>query len=521
MMRRGGKSSPTRLSRSGAIEYLETVRHPSQMKIGARLTTCFVVIAFLMLLGDAVALWQFSLIRLQVQRLSQVDEKQLAVLRVHTHLLTLRDGLEALIDSENASRLSVGAAPLRKVFLDDVERAKHALSAPDSAAAQDPRLMIMMEAVESVLPAQFNTIINLASAGDWEAVRLRLENQLNALRSVTSAAVESVDREVKEQRAQTLDNIGRVEQRVHLILAIAAFLTLLTALALGFAVTRSITRPLARLDEGARALARSEFQHEVAVTGKDELATLADVFNYAAQQLHEFYAALSSELGERRKAEQQILALNERLINAQEEERARIARELHDDFSQQIAVLSIGASNLKQLLRGEKNEAGEQVMRLQHNLSRLAASARHLSHQLHPAVLEHAGLAAALRAYCAEFTSLGGVHVTFSAEGAFDDMPPAAALCIYRVTQEALQNVAKHAATSEAEVLLTRLNSLVTLIVSDHGAGCSVDRIGAARGLGLVSMKERVRLVNGTFEFVSEPHRGTTVKAIIVTGPAA
>lgn len=160
-------------------------------------------------------------------------------------------------------------------------------------------------------------------------------------------------------------------------------------------------------------------------------------------------------------------------------------------------------------------------MRLQHNLSRLAASARHLSHQLHPAVLEHAGLAAALRAYCAEFTSLGGVHVTFSAEGAFDDMPPAAALCIYRVTQEALQNVAKHAATSEAEVLLTRLNSLVTLIVSDHGAGCSPDRIGAARGLGLVSMKERVRLVNGTFEFVSEPHRGTTVKAIIVTGPAA
>ncbi len=491
------------------------------MKIGARLTTCFVVIVFLMLLGDAVAVWQFSLIRLQVQRLSQVDEKQLAVLRVHTDLLTLRDGLEARLDGENVSRFSAGAAPLRKAVLDDVERAKHALSAPGSAAGQDPKLMIMMEAVESILPAQFNAMINLVLVGDWDAARLRLENQLNALRSVTSAAVESVDREVKEQRAQTLGNIIRVEQRVYLILAITAFLTLLTASALGFAVTRSITRPLELLDAGARALARSEFQHEVAVAGKDELATLADVFNYAAQQLHEFYTALSSELSERRKAEQQILALNERLINAQEEERTRIARELHDDFSQQIAVLSIRASNLKHLLPAGKAEARDQVMHLQANLSRLAASARHLSHQLHPAVLEHAGLAAALRSYCGEFTSLTGVHVTFSAAGAFDDMPPATALCIYRVTQEALQNVAKHAATKEAEVQLTRSNDLVTLTVSDHGAGISPDRAGSARGLGLISMKERVRLVNGSFEFISEPRRGTTVKAIIVTGPAA
>lgn len=518
MMGRDGKRLPKWMSRAGAIACLEAIRHPSQMKIGVRLTICFVVIAFLMLVGDAVALWQFGLIGLQVQSLAQVDEKQLAVLRVHSDLVTLRDGLEALIASQDASGFSTRAAPLRKVVLDDVVRAKRALSASGSAAGQDPNLTIMMEAVEGVLPAQFNTMTNLASAGDWEAARLRLDNQFNALRSVTSAAVESVDSEVKEQRAQTLAGISRVQRRVLLILAITAWLTLLTASALGFVVTRSITRPLARLDAGARALARSEFHHEVAVAGRDELATLADVFNYAAQQLHEFYAALSSELTERKKAEQQILALNERLINAQEEERTRIARELHDDFSQQIAVLSIGASNLKQLLPSEKTEARDQVMRLQQNLSLLAASARHLSHQLHPAVLEQAGLAAALRSYCAEFTSLSGVHVTCSAAGSFDDVPPAAALCIYRVTQEALQNVAKHAATNEAEVQLTRSNDLVTLTVSDHGVGCSPARIGAARGLGLVSMKERVRLVNGAFEFLSEPDRGTTVKAVIGTG---
>jgi signal transduction histidine kinase len=252
------------------------------------------------------------------------------------------------------------------------------------------------------------------------------------------------------------------------------------------------------------------------VDGEDELATLAHAFNYAAEHLQESYAnlkaahdQLAAELKERIRAEREVQALSERLISVQEDERARIARELHDDLSQQIGVLSITASNLKQHLPGAAAEAHEHIERLRQKLVQLAQSVRQLSHQLHPVILEHGGLAAALRSYCAEFSSLNGISVVCYAADKFEDLSSEAALCIYRVVQEALQNVAKHAATKEATVQLTRLERHVSLVVADRGAGCSSGRI--SKGLGLVSMKERVRVVSGTFEFKSEPEKGTTV----------
>jgi signal transduction histidine kinase len=462
-----------------------------------------------MVLGDGVAIWQFSILHSQFERLTEEDQKQLAVLRVHTDLLAFRDQLESLVATENADRFAAGAAPLRDVFLRDTDRAGQAVR-----EAGPSKLSVMLEAVRSAFPTQIRAMTDLAATGDWNAVRLRLKNQVSALRAVTAAAADEVDGEVAGQRAQAILSIQRLQRRLLLILPMTALLTLLTAGMLGFVVTRTITGPLARLDAGARALARGELSHQVEVTGQDELAALGRAFNHAAQQLQRSYNLLATGLNERIQAEKEILALNERLINAQEEERMRIARELHDDLSQQIAALSISVSTLKQHLPGQKLEAREQAERLQHRLVQLAESVRHLSHRLHPAVLEHAGLAAALRSYCAEFSILSGVNVSCDAEPT-DDLPPAVALCIYRVTQEALQNVAKHALAKEAEVRLRCSNGLVCLTVSDHGAGCSLDRARVSGGLGLVSMHERVRLVNGTFEFKSEPKGGTMVKVEI------
>jgi ligand-binding sensor domain-containing protein/signal transduction histidine kinase len=211
------------------------------------------------------------------------------------------------------------------------------------------------------------------------------------------------------------------------------------------------------------------------------------------------------------RAEQEILALSQRLIHAQDEERTHIARELHDNLCQEIVVLSLSVSKLKQHLADRGAEAREQIERLQSRLNHLTEKVRHLSHTLHPAVLEFGGIASALRSLCAEFGSLSGVRIFFDASDLCNDLPPAAALCIYRVAQEALQNVAKHASVSRADVQLARCNGLVSLTVSDRGAGSSPRR-GEPFGLGLVSMKERVRLVNGTFEFISELNRGTTVR---------
>jgi PAS domain S-box-containing protein len=224
-----------------------------------------------------------------------------------------------------------------------------------------------------------------------------------------------------------------------------------------------------------------------------------------------FHQAIIRDISERVRTESEIRALSARLIHAQEEERGRLARELHDDISQQIAAIGIGMSNLRKQIPAEQTEPREQSNRIQQKLVEVAESIRRLSHQLHPAGLEYTGLGAALRGYCAEFESLTTIRVSCKTDGCFGDVPSEVALCVYRIIQEALQNVAKHARVTEAEVELTRSEGLLRLTVSDHGAGMDVSRAGMTGGLGLVSIKERTRLVNGTFQIQSLPNRGTTL----------
>jgi len=232
----------------------------------------------------------------------------------------------------------------------------------------------------------------------------------------------------------------------------------------------------------------------------------------AEEELRTAYNWLMRELNERIRAEREIRDLGQRLITAQEEERARIARELHDDVSQQIGALSLALNNLKVQITAEGPEVIEQAERLHQRILQLASSIRQLSHELHPALLEYAGIAVALRSYCGEFSSLSGLNISFQSSGAYDDVPPAAALCLYRVTQEALRNVAKHAATNQAEVYMARTNGNLHLTVSDRGVGFDKERARTQGGLGFLSMKERVGLVKGALEVESEPGFGTTVR---------
>jgi len=230
----------------------------------------------------------------------------------------------------------------------------------------------------------------------------------------------------------------------------------------------------------------------------------------AEARLRAANSGLAHELEERTRAEREIQALTARLIGAQEDERARIARELHDDLSQQIAALSIGMSNLKRKLPPQ-SEAVAQSERIQRKLVELGESTRRLSHELHPAVLEHSGLAPALREYCSELAALTGVRVAFETEGCLDDLSSAVSLCVFRVVQEALRNVVRHAGVDEARVELRRADGMLCLSVSDRGAGIEPRQDSAPAGLGLVSIKERTRLVNGTFDIQSRPNQGTTL----------
>ena len=146
-------------------------------------------------------------------------------------------------------------------------------------------------------------------------------------------------------------------------------------------------------------------------------------------------------------------------------------------------------------------------------LIQMGAEIRQLSHELHPTVLQEAGLPSALQSYCEEFSATRGIPISYKADESVEELSPGAALCIYRIAQEALGNVAKHAKAKQVQVRLTRSESRVCLVVSDDGVGFNPDGSGKSGGLGLINMRERVRQLNGAFEFESAPGRGTTVKA--------
>ena len=192
-----------------------------------------------------------------------------------------------------------------------------------------------------------------------------------------------------------------------------------------------------------------------------------------------------------RRSNAQIQSLAGRLITAQEAERIRIARELHDDVNQQLAALSISLSGLKRRLPSEAAEAQQEVTRLQQQTITLSEEIRHLSHELHPGVLQH------------------GIAVTFHADAGLEEIPADVALCLYRVAQEALRNVARHAGARQAEVALTRRDDILELRIADDGQGFDLAAARRHGGLGLISIDERVRLVQGGVQIVTEPRRGT------------
>jgi len=233
------------------------------------------------------------------------------------------------------------------------------------------------------------------------------------------------------------------------------------------------------------------------------------------QELRDAHTELTGELEERTRAEAEIARLSERLIKAEEEERTRIARELHDHLSQQIAALGIALSNIKRQIPATKREARDQAGRAYDMLLAIGEGIRNLSHELHPAILEHSGIVAALESYCAELKSLTRVNATVRAEGQFNDLHPSVQLGIYRIAQEALQNVCKHSGVKEASIYLATDGERVQLRVSDQGVGFDASKRSKETGLGLVSMRERARLLGARFTVESSVGHGTTIIADI------
>ena len=270
----------------------DSTLHLHRFNIGPRLTLCFFFIILALLVGNTVSLWQFHLARTQADRLSGVDQELIAILQAHTSLMLFYERLDLLAHSESSGQLVREVEALRNAILQDSRRSRDVLSRLPRDVQLDPALLPTLLSIQDSLPAELEAITALAKSNEWEAVRLRLTNQVRPLESRSSELVENIDREVGEQRAQAVLNIGQAQRRILLILTITAGLTFLFAAVLGSAITRSITQPLGRLMEGSTAWARGDFSHRVPAVGKDEIAQLGSVFNDMIVRLQELYREL-------------------------------------------------------------------------------------------------------------------------------------------------------------------------------------------------------------------------------------
>ena len=224
------------------------------------------------------------------------------------------------------------------------------------------------------------------------------------------------------------------------------------------------------------------------------------------------YIGSCIDITERKRGEEALASVSRRLIEAQEQERARIARELHDDIVQRLALIAVELKKLQQELSNPP-KIRSRIGELHNQTSAIATDIQTLSHELHSTNLEYLGIEAAMRGFCKEFGKQHKAEIDFKSHDLPSPLSPDISLCLFRVLQEALQNSAKHSGARHIEVRLWGTSDEFHLMVKDSGIGFDNEAAKRRGGLGLISMEERLKLVKGTFSVESEPEGGTTIRA--------
>ena len=235
---------------------------------------------------------------------------------------------------------------------------------------------------------------------------------------------------------------------------------------------------------------------------------------YGADRRFVGYVGSCIDITDRRRIEERLREVGGRLVSAQEEERRRVARELHDDLSQKLALLG---SELEQLSLHDperREEMSHRLIALGRRAQSISSDVYRLSHQLHPTKLEALGLVTSLRSYCREVSTQQSIHVSFTHGDVPASIPMDISLCVYRIVQEALRNVARHSGANEAHVQILTRDGGLCLRIADAGTGFDPDSIGHV-GLGLISIRERLRFVGGDLQVHSARSHGTRIEVWI------
>lgn len=333
-----------------------------------------------------------------------------------------------------------------------------------------------------------------------------------------------------EQPRDVALSLPRAVERQLLLVGLFA---LVAGLGLAWVTTRQVARPIEALTRTAQRMAAGDLDSPVDTSGPDEVGVLARSFETMRRELRESRDEINRwnrEL-ERRVADRtrelearnrelvalqaQRTALLRRVIGAQEDERKRVARDLHDEVGQFLTGLVLSLGTVRRAAEGREPELAGQLAALQDMATRAVEEVRRLVADLRPSVLDDLGLVEALRWYAAALGERAGLAVEVSARDLDGRLPPHLELVIFRVIQEALTNVARHARASRARVVVEATGGSVRATVADDGRGFDPDVVRSRRdgtqALGLLGMEERVRLAGGTFRLDASPGRGTTV----------
>ena len=214
---------------------------------------------------------------------------------------------------------------------------------------------------------------------------------------------------------------------------------------------------------------------------------------------------------------QALQKLTLQLLRVQEEERRRISRDLHDDINQRLALLAMDIEAVERQLSFSPGHMGRVVHTIQDRVVELSDVVRHLAYQLHPSILDDLGLPIALQRLVDDFTARSRIRGSFGHKDIPAAVPQEIASCLYRVAQESLSNVARHASASQVDVELTRSQSELIVTITDNGVGFDFEQSGqGSHGLGLIGMKERVALVHGELLVSSAVGKGTRVQVAVL-----
>jgi PAS domain S-box-containing protein len=227
------------------------------------------------------------------------------------------------------------------------------------------------------------------------------------------------------------------------------------------------------------------------------------------------YIGSCLDVTERKQAEEVLSSLSRRLIEAHEEERTWIARELHDDINQRLALLAVMMIQLEQGLPEAALGIRDRLRENIKQLSEIGDEIQALSHRLHSSKLEYLGLATAAASFCRELSAQQKVEIDFRSDEIPPKLPQEISLCLFRVLQEASQNAAKYSGSKQFQVMLTSTSDEIHLTVRDSGIGFNVEQALNGHGLGLTSMRERLKLVDGKLSIESHPQGGTTIHASV------